>query len=384
MPRIVAVGDVHGDRTGLVSILQRTGLIDERHRWIGGESILVQVGDLIDRGPQDRAVLDLVMDLQSQAKKAGGKLVVLLGNHEIMNMMGDLRYVSPESWAEFADKDSEKRRRKLLAKAARHSKRRAKQLQRGDLEPGADWEAGWLSEHPLGYAERVAAFSSRGRYGKWLRKLPVAFELGGVVFVHAGISAQLAPLSIDEVNKRVRNEIRAFDTYRKHLSDEGVLIPEFTLQELLSAVRQELTFQKAQDPRSHGLRRADPASAQAEHRQYLQLLEGILRVGGWYTYHSTGPVWFRGYANWSEDEGAEKIDAILESIQAAAIVVGHSPQLGSQGIRSRFGGRVFLIDTGLYNAYYKGGRPSALEIKNGRFTAVYLDSTLPLDPPEAR
>ena len=91
--RVVAVGDSHGAYPEFVTILQRVGLIDGNRQWIGGSSVLVQTGDVIDRGKQSRECLDLLMDLERQAPKQNGRVIPLLGNHEVMNIMGDLRYV---------------------------------------------------------------------------------------------------------------------------------------------------------------------------------------------------------------------------------------------------------------------------------------------------
>src|SRR4051812_13560983 len=85
--RIVAVGDVHGAGDAFVSILQKAGLIDTQKRWTGGTTILVQTGDLLDRGQDVRQILDLLMALESQASAAGGRVHALLGNHELMNLI---------------------------------------------------------------------------------------------------------------------------------------------------------------------------------------------------------------------------------------------------------------------------------------------------------
>ena len=108
--RVVAVGDVHGSYDGLVSILRETALIDGKNSWIGGSALLVQMGDLLDRGSDIRRVLDLMMSLQGQAQTAGGNVVVILGNHEVMNMIGDLRYVNPDTYESFAEPGSESAR----------------------------------------------------------------------------------------------------------------------------------------------------------------------------------------------------------------------------------------------------------------------------------
>src|SRR5688572_2295159 len=108
--RIVAIGDIHGEFDGFKRILQAAGLADASGRWTGGRTQLIQTGDYTDRGTGTRAVLDLLMQLESQAKSAGGRAFALLGNHEVMNLIGDTRDVTREIFATFADANSEKRR----------------------------------------------------------------------------------------------------------------------------------------------------------------------------------------------------------------------------------------------------------------------------------
>ena len=108
--RIVAIGDVHGDYEQFVALLDSAGLINAKQEWTGGKTHLVQTGDVLDRGPESRKVMDLLMRLEREARKAGGYVHALIGNHEAMNMYGDLRYVSPEEYAAFRDEKSEKKR----------------------------------------------------------------------------------------------------------------------------------------------------------------------------------------------------------------------------------------------------------------------------------
>src|SRR6266404_727677 len=108
---VVAIGDIHNDFDDFVAILQRTGLTDKQNHWTGGKTTFVQAGDLLDRGPKPREVMDLMMALEKEAVQAGGRVVSLLGNHEVMNIMGDLRYVTPANYASFAG-HSEKRQKK--------------------------------------------------------------------------------------------------------------------------------------------------------------------------------------------------------------------------------------------------------------------------------
>src|ERR1700720_1452121 len=76
---VVAIGDVHNDFDDFVAILQHTGLVDKQNHWAGGKTTFVQVGDLLDRGPKPREVLNLMMALEKEAAQAGGRVVSLLG-----------------------------------------------------------------------------------------------------------------------------------------------------------------------------------------------------------------------------------------------------------------------------------------------------------------
>ena len=108
--RIVVFADVHGAYKELVTLLQQAGVINQQLHWQGGKTHLVSLGDLLDRGTESRRVMDLIIRLQKEAATAGGKVHQLLGNHEIMNMIGDLRYVAPEEYAAFVDEESTSQR----------------------------------------------------------------------------------------------------------------------------------------------------------------------------------------------------------------------------------------------------------------------------------
>jgi hypothetical protein len=140
--------------------------------------------------------MDLLMKLQQQASAAGGYVHVLLGNHEAMNIYGDLRYVSPGDFASFATPDSAK----LRDEEYENFKKAA--------GPSANISRDeWNQQHPLGYIEQRAAMSANGVYGKWLRSLNAVIRINDTLFDHAGISAKYASMSIDDINRRVREEL---------------------------------------------------------------------------------------------------------------------------------------------------------------------------------
>ena len=362
--RIVVVGDVHGDFNDFCTILQKAGLIDEQRHWVGGEATLVQLGDLIDRGPKVREVLDLMMSLEEQAPKAGGRVVALMGNHEEMNMIGDLRYVTAENFASFADGDSEKRQKAAYQEYAAWRKSHA-QLLAEVLNPVlAETETEWMTRHPIGFVEHQEAFSPKGNYGKWLRQRSAVAMIKGVIFLHGGISPNVSSLTIEDINSRIRSEIQQYDQNRQYLTDAKVLLPSFTLQETAAALQAEVIAERKGRVLANEM-------LQAKSTQ-------LLGLGGWLCVREDGPLWFRGYDQWSEEEGLPQVEKILGAYKATNVVVGHTVQR-TASIRSRFGGKVFLIDTGMLSSYYPGGRPSALEISDGgEFAALYTDKRVVL------
>ncbi|MGZ4815631.1 MAG: metallophosphoesterase [Terriglobales bacterium] len=371
-PGYVAIGDVHGDYDDFVAILQKTGLIDQARHWSGGETTLVQLGDLIDRGPKPRDVMDLVMALEPDAKKAGGRVVSVLGNHEIMNVMGDLRYVTPENYATFADAKSEDRRRGAWQEFTKWRQKHAALAAElpATMNPS---EAEWMAQHPAGFVEQREAYGPNGKYGKWIRSRPAIVKVNGVLFVHGGLDANMAAIGADGLNARVHDEINVFDSTRKYLIEQEIILPSFTLQELTAVVKAQI--------------RVEQATAVPPEKRLQGAIAPFLRLGEWVTMAMNGPFWFRAYDEWSEDEGDARIAEILKTCDAKAIVVGHTVQK-SRGIRSRFGGKVYLVDTGMLGSYFPEGRASALEFQgNGEIAAQYMDGRSVLraasEPPKA-
>jgi len=186
--RVVAVGDVHGAYDRFVEILRASKLVDDRLRWTGARAHLVQVGDVVDRGPDSLKVLDLLDRLQKDASRAGGAVHVLLGNHEVMRMLGDLRYTTPGEYEAFTTSRSEEIRSAYLERA------------KAANDPVT-------AMPPLGFVEMRLAFGQDGRYGKWLRTLNAVLAINGIVFVHGGISPAVAGLSCDAINETVHREL---------------------------------------------------------------------------------------------------------------------------------------------------------------------------------
>lgn len=363
---IIAIGDVHGAFDDFVALLQHIGLIDKQNHWAGRRTTLVQVGDLLDRGPKPREVMDLLMALEKEASRDGGRVVALLGNHEVMNIMGDLRYVTPENYASFADSSSEERRKSAYKDYLKWREGHTALL--AELpQPLELTEAEWLARHPPGFIEQREAFGPKGTYGKWLRGHVALAEINDVIFLHGGISPSLASRKLNAINDGIRDEINAFDSSKQYMVDERLILPFFNLQEIAAVVQAEISAEKKSKIPSK-------PELPAKLSQFLQFPD-------WLSVRADGPLWFRGYDQWSEEEGVSQIDKILESFKASHLVTGHTVQKEGR-IRPRFGGKLFLIDTGMLSSYYHGGRASALEIENKvKFTAEYMDQQVVLLAP---
>jgi Calcineurin-like phosphoesterase len=363
---VVAIGDVHGDFDDFVTILQRASLIDKQNHWSGGKTTFVQVGDVIDRGPKPRPAMDLIMSLEQEATKDGGRVIPLFGNHEIMNIMGDLRYVTPENYASFADGDSEKRRQAAFKQYMSWRDNHAAIL--AELpQPMEMTEAEWMTRHPLGYVEQREAYSPNGNYGKWLRGHSAVAQVGDSIFLHGGISPATASMKLDAINSRVRDEIKAFDSVKQFMQEDGLILPFFNLQEMVGVAQAALSAER---------KSRIPASSQRQDR-----LTQFLGFQDWLMVRPDGPLWFRGYDSWNEQTDAAQVDKILKAFKVNHIVVGHTVQK-SGTIRARFGGKIFLIDTGMLSSYYPGGKASALVIQgDGTFIAMYTDGQVTLVEP---
>jgi hypothetical protein len=314
--RVVAVGDVHGAYDSFVAILRAAGILDTRDRWIGSRAILVQTGDVLDRGPASRRALDLLRRLERDASRAGGRVYAMLGNHEVMRMQDDWRYVSAGEYAAFETPDSRELRERaygLMRESAVESASRG-----GPPFDETEFRARFLKEIPLGYVEMRQAFAPTGDYGRWLRDRPAAVRINGVLFVHGGISEGSAALGCAGIN---------------------------------AAVRRELT--------------ADPPP---------DLTPDLVSTS------ETGPLWYRGLAQADEAAFGPLLDTILQATGARAIVIGHTvtpayrvtPRFGGRVIQIDTG----MIG----GTFVPGGVGSALEMRGDTLRAYYRDRTEALPP----
>ena len=285
----MAIGDIHGGSDELAGILQQAGLIDDQHRWSGGSTILVQTGDIMmDRGANVRAVMDLLMTLEEQADAAGGKVEVLLGNYETMNLMGTVRDVGAGVYTSFADEDSAERREQAYQAYVKLNAGLVKVL--GREPPNLQTREEWIATQPLGFVEYFEAFGPTGQYGRWLRAKSVVTQVGDTIFLHRGIHPEMAPSTLQEIHERAKREIRSFDEYRRHLVERQMTLPFFTIQEMLVTVQLELdTWLEKLWPGPPAPNRA-PAVLASRDRQHLEMLLDLKTVGTWSIMDDNGPV----------------------------------------------------------------------------------------------
>ncbi len=182
-PRIVAFADVHGDLEAAREALRLAGAIDESDRWIGGDLVVVQTGDQLDRGDQEREILHLFARLVDEAAEAGGAFHPLNGNHELMNAHRDLRYITEGGFRDF---DS------VL----------------DSLDEAAIQSDSVLMEYEPGERGRVAAFRPGGPYALMLAERNTIVVVGETVFVHGGVLPEHAAYGIEAINEEVRAWLR--------------------------------------------------------------------------------------------------------------------------------------------------------------------------------
>jgi hypothetical protein len=187
--RIVAIGDVHGAVDRLTDILRTAGLIDEKAHWSGGRTHLVQLGDVVDRGPDSRKALDLLHRLEAEAPRDGGAVHLLLGNHEVARILGDLRLTNPGEYAAFVTSDSEGLRDRYIKSLPAENREQVK------------------ANTPLGLVEMRMAFGRQGNYGDWMRKLNTVVKINGILFAHGGFSPAVANMSCEQIDNTIRKEL---------------------------------------------------------------------------------------------------------------------------------------------------------------------------------
>jgi hypothetical protein len=327
--RIVAIGDLHGDFDHYMESLRAAGLVDKKGKWSGGETHLVQTGDIPDRGPDTRKIIEHITGLAKQARRKGGMVHNLIGNHEAMNMYGDLRYVNAGEYQAFVTKKSESLR-------DRYFDAYMKNFEAQDPEAFAalpeNYREEWNAKYPLGWVEHRMAWdpywNPEGEYAKWVLDKKVAIQLNDTIFLHGGISGFYCQNSLESITAMVRESLANFDP-----AQPGIVEDEF------------------------------------------------------------GPLWYRGLSGAEPQASVETVDAILQHQGARHIAVGHTPTQGviwprydakvimiDTGIAAAYGGHVGYLEItpeGLFGGY---PREKFLLPASDDGLVAYLEKVIGQDP----
>lgn len=343
VPRIVAFSDVHGDYDAMVATLQSAGLIGADLSWSGGDTHFVLVGDILDRGPDSRAAMDLLMQLEDEASAAGGRVHVLLGNHEIMNLIDDVRYVAKGEYAAFAD-DEQAADRDVWFSAWR-------KLRDTSAKDTAVLQAEFDRAFPAGFFAHRKAFAPDGQYGAWLFAKPMLVVINDTAFIHGGLSPIVAEIGLEGVNDGLLGDVKRYAEQTQVLIDAQLLLPTDRNRDHVAI-----------------LERIDLATVAAAAVKdaitvLLQLNDPL------FSYQS--PHWYRGHTYCNELAEGDRIQAALQKIAAARVVVGHTPT-PKREVVSRLGGRVIEVDTGMNSQSY-GGSGHALVIEGDAMYVINED-----------
>lgn len=307
--RIVAIGDIHGDYTNYITTLRAAGLINKREKWAGGKTHLVQTGDLPDRGPDTLRIIDHITGLAKQAKRKGGYVHSLIGNHEAMNVYGDLRYVHDGEFEAFVTRNSGALRDRVFELHLQQIEAQAPEQFAALPET---YREDWYTKHPLGWVEHRQAWdpawNPEGKLANWVLERKVAVRVNDTIFLHGGISGFYCQNSLDSITEKVVANLKHFDP-----RNSGILEDDF------------------------------------------------------------GPLWFRGLSGVDPQASPETVDAILAHHKAKHIVVGHTvtsgiiwPRYDSRvvmidtGISNAYGGHIGYLEItpeGLFAGYPAGKLP---------------------------
>ncbi len=353
--RVIAFADVHGAHSELTTLLRSAGVVDADLRWSAGRMHVVSLGDLLDRGADSRKVMDLLMRLQDEATAAGGRLHVVLGNHEAMNVLGDLRYAVPGEFAAYGADEPPGQRESL----------RADWITRNGQGSGPAFD----QRFPPGYFGHRAALAPGGRYGRWLLNQPVAIVIGQTLFMHAGPSRLLWGMSLQEINLRYRTALSDYLGSLATLEAAGLVRPEDEFAGRASLAQQRLA--------------ALPATDNAARMDLAAAVQRFVAADANPWIERDGPNWYRGAALCNECSEADVLDPVLDKLAATRLVIGHTVAR-NQRVATRFDGRVIKLDAGMNRAAYNGNA-AALVIERGVTGVFYTGesgppATIPAQP----
>lgn len=208
LERIVAIGDLHGDYAQYQALLKLNELVDDQGHWQAARTHLVQLGDVPDRGPDSLQIIRHLMQLQKEASRSGGVVHTLIGNHEAMNILGDLRHVHPGEYTALVTRKSARLQKNYLAKVLAH---------RIKTDPILDKDQDTLmtqlaTQYPPGYVEHRVLWQPGGEIAKWVAGHPAVIRINRTLFCHGGINPHAELLPIEDINAGISATLRKADS----------------------------------------------------------------------------------------------------------------------------------------------------------------------------
>ncbi|MCJ7557180.1 MAG: metallophosphoesterase [Gammaproteobacteria bacterium] len=327
--RMVVVGDAHGAYQHLFRVLRQSGVMDEQGQWTGGNTHLVSLGDLMDRGADSRKIMDLLMQLQKQAPGSGGRVHVLVGNHELMNLTGDLRDTNTAEFLSYLDLETPEQRQEART--------------RYETLPLESRATGFDEKYPPGFFGHRRAFSATGAYGAWLREQPYMIVINDMALVHGGLPEMVAQHGLDGTNRELDHMLASYESGWQDLMTTTSAGPELDFDERMQLAENL--------PEGRGVAFVEASSV------------NLFSPGG--------PLWAREDSLCIPVTVEDTLLAALEKLGATRVVVGHSVTPDHR-IGTRMDGKVVMVDTGMLSSVYTGGRASALAVEDGQMYAYYL------------
>ena len=356
--RVVAFGDVHGAWEDWTTLLQEVGVVDAQLNWSGGKTHLVSLGDLIDRGPGSRKVVELLMKLDKQAAKAGGAVHLVLGNHEVMVMTGDLRYVSAAEFAAFAGDETPEEREQFYADYRRFNAGGDEATVRRTFD----------EQYPAGFVALRKAFSQQGAIGSWLLGQPFVIRVNDKVYMHGGIAGESSEETLVALNTKLQGELRDFLHSMDALRAAGVMPWHVSYHDRLGFLNARVEEFTAANPKK-----------QAE---WFAPVQQVFEAQKAFVFSDDSPNWYRGTAFCHPYAESFNTERFLKRVGAKQLVMGHTPTRGN--VHERMDGLAIRLDTGMLTSVYKG-RASALVSQGGSDYVQYLGSEERARPvPESR
>lgn len=321
--RIVAVGDLHGDLAKARDALKLAGVLssDGQDTWTGQETVLVQLGDILDRGEDEIAILSLLRSLQIQAKEHGGAVFQVNGNHETMNVEGDFRYVDSGGFDECSDfleylNDCEHNWEDAFASWAEVSES-WKQERKVSQSSWGPWN---LVKRQKGVIARSILLRPGGPLASELARHPVVLKVDDWVFCHGGLLPHHVTYGIERINHEVS---KWMINVNEDDNDESQ-IPFIATRGYDSVVWNRLYSRDTSDLEDYN----------------IEQIQSVL-------------------------------DTTLQVLGAKAMVVGHTPQ--TTGVNCKYNCSIWRVDVGMSSGVLDS-RPEVLEIRGDKTRVIRSES----------